>query len=160
MFFLVFSTCPPGVVTSMSRVPGLGPPVRTRSCHNTHFMGPKLKKIWFKLTPRIFYYQITPVLHGVSRPEKVANGRVTTDWLKHPEHRKMFQYCESTRSRSGRRVIVASTRTARYKKSKIPSLAKIVAAQTLVILDISSRLSLYVHYHYHYHYHYCCCCCC
>ena len=118
------------------------------------------KKIWFKLTPRIFYYQITPVLHGVSRPEKVANGRVTTDWLKHPEHRKMFQYCESTRSRSGRRVIVASTRTARYKKSKIPSLAKIVAAQTLVILDISSRLSLYVHYHYHYRCCCCCCCCC
>ena len=46
--------------------------------------------------------------------------------LKHPEHRKMFNIINSNRTRSGKKVVVPTSRTTRYEKSTIPSLAKLI----------------------------------
>ena len=44
--------------------------------------------------------------------------------LKHPEHRKLFTVTESVRH--GRRVAVPASRTTRYERSTIPSLARLI----------------------------------
>ena len=44
--------------------------------------------------------------------------------LKHPEHRKIFTVTESLRN--GRRVAVPASRTTRYERSTIPSLARLI----------------------------------
>ena len=50
--------------------------------------------------------------------------------LKHPQHRNIFDYRNSNfyyyKTRSGKKVIVPKFRTARYAKSTIPSLAKLI----------------------------------
>ena len=50
--------------------------------------------------------------------------------LKHPEHRKIFKFNNSDRTRYGNKVIVPTARTARYDKSTIPSLARIINQQS------------------------------
>ena len=46
--------------------------------------------------------------------------------LKHPQHRKMFVYTDSDKTRAGKKVVIPSCKTARYEKSTIPALAKII----------------------------------
>ena len=46
--------------------------------------------------------------------------------LKHPEHRKIFNYKDSNITRSGKKVIVPKFRTSRYGNSTVPSLARLV----------------------------------
>ena len=46
--------------------------------------------------------------------------------LKHPEHRKIFEYTNNSKTRLGKRVIVPLCKNARYEKSTIPALAKII----------------------------------
>ena len=45
--------------------------------------------------------------------------------LKHPEHRKMFTFSSSDRTRSGKQVYVPWARTQRYARSAVPSLGRI-----------------------------------
>ena len=59
------------------------------------------------------------------RREKIAI-KFANKILKHPEHRKMFKFVNSGRTRLGKKVDVPMTKTARYEKSPIPSLAKII----------------------------------
>ena len=46
--------------------------------------------------------------------------------LKHPEHRKMFNFDLSSTTRAGRRVIVPVARTTRYERSTVPALANLM----------------------------------
>ena len=46
--------------------------------------------------------------------------------LKHPEHRKMFKFSSSDRTRSGNKVYVPWARTQRYARSAVPSLGRII----------------------------------
>ena len=46
--------------------------------------------------------------------------------LKHPAYRKIFAFNEKSNMRSGKKVIVPTTKTARYEKSTIPSLCNII----------------------------------
>ena len=59
------------------------------------------------------------------RREKIAE-RFASKILKHPEHRKIFRFVNNDRTRLGKRVHVPHTRTARYERSTVPSLAKII----------------------------------
>ena len=45
--------------------------------------------------------------------------------LLHPEHKKMFKTIQCN-TRSGKRVIIPKSQTARYRKSTIPALAEII----------------------------------
>ena len=58
------------------------------------------------------------------RRQKIATS-FAKKILKHPEHRKLFQFT-SDRTRSGKKVILPNTKTVRYEKSPVPSLAKII----------------------------------
>ena len=49
--------------------------------------------------------------------------------FKHPVHGKMFQRNEGRKPRGGRQVIVPVGKSARYNKSAIPSLAKLLNDQ-------------------------------
>ena len=53
----------------------------------------------------------------------------STKILKHPEHRKMFKISASKRTRSGKTIIEPTTRTARYRKSTVPSLARLINSE-------------------------------
>ena len=46
--------------------------------------------------------------------------------LKHEDHRKMFQFSESERTRAGKKILVPWARTSRYARSTVPSLARII----------------------------------
>merc|ERR1712001_708243 len=46
--------------------------------------------------------------------------------LKHPEHRKMFTFYSSDRTRSGKQIYVPWARTNRYDRSAVPSLGRII----------------------------------
>ena len=46
--------------------------------------------------------------------------------LKHPEHRKIFEFTTNKTTRAGRKVVVPKSKTTRYKKSAVPSLANII----------------------------------
>ena len=46
--------------------------------------------------------------------------------FKHPVHRQMFTLRKGNKTRSGCKVVVPEAKTARYEKSAIPSLAKII----------------------------------
>ena len=46
--------------------------------------------------------------------------------LKHEDHRKMFQFSESDRTRAGKKVLVSWARTSRYARSTVPSLARMI----------------------------------
>ena len=59
------------------------------------------------------------------RREKLAL-KLAKNVLRHPEHRKMFKFSTKSNMRSGKRVIIPKTRTARYEKSTVPSLGKII----------------------------------
>ena len=63
------------------------------------------------------------------RRQKIALN-VATKILKHPEHRNIFKFRDSNyyyyKTRSGKKVIVPKFRTARYAKSTVPSLAKLI----------------------------------
>ena len=59
------------------------------------------------------------------RRQKIAQ-KFAIKILKHPEHRKMFNIIESNRTRSGKKVVVPNSKTTRYEKSTIPSLAKLI----------------------------------
>ena len=58
------------------------------------------------------------------RREKIAVN-FAKKILKNSEHRKMFNISEGN-TRSRKRVIIPNTRTARYERSTIPSLGKII----------------------------------
>ena len=58
------------------------------------------------------------------RQEMIKNFAIKT--LKHPVHRNLFKFSACNSSRSGRKVIVPSTRTQRYERSSIPSLSKYI----------------------------------
>ena len=45
--------------------------------------------------------------------------------LKHPVHRQIFTTTESC-TRNGKRVVVPASRTVRYERSSIPSLARLI----------------------------------
>ena len=45
--------------------------------------------------------------------------------LRHPEHRKMFNFTKGN-MRSGKQVIIPTTKTTRYQNSTIPSLGKLI----------------------------------
>ena len=49
-----------------------------------------------------------------------------TKILKHPEHQKIFNITVTEGTRSGKRIVEPFTRRARYAKSTIPSLAKMI----------------------------------
>jgi hypothetical protein len=59
------------------------------------------------------------------RREKIIKN-FATKILKHPVHRYIFKYSESSRTRSGPKIIVPFTRTSRYERSSIPSLGKFI----------------------------------
>ena len=59
------------------------------------------------------------------RREKIAFN-FAHKLLKNPEHRKMFQFDMSSRTRHGNRVIVPAARTKRYEDSTVPSIAKLI----------------------------------
>ena len=46
--------------------------------------------------------------------------------LKHEDHRKMFQFSESDRTRAGKKVLVPWASTSRYARSTVPSLARMI----------------------------------
>ena len=46
--------------------------------------------------------------------------------LKHPDHRKMFTFVKDNGTRKGKRIVVPYCRTARYKNTAIPNLARII----------------------------------
>ena len=46
--------------------------------------------------------------------------------LRHPEHRKMFTFNTKGNMRSGKKVVIPTAKTARYKKTTIPSLGMII----------------------------------
>ena len=46
--------------------------------------------------------------------------------LKHPAHRKMFKIDLNAKTRKGKRIIIPTTKTARYAKSSIPSLGNLI----------------------------------
>ena len=46
--------------------------------------------------------------------------------LVHPEHRNIFQFMKNNRTRSGKIVVVPTCKNARYEKSTVPALAKII----------------------------------
>ena len=46
--------------------------------------------------------------------------------LKHPQHRKIFKVSDNKRTRSGKLIIEPPTRTARYSRSAVPSLARLI----------------------------------
>ena len=59
------------------------------------------------------------------RRDKIAEkfaGKV----LKHPQHRKMFQFILSDRTRSGKKILVPWARTQRYARSTVPSLGRLI----------------------------------
>ena len=59
------------------------------------------------------------------RRDKIAEkfaGKV----LKHPQHRKMFQFILSDRTRSGKKILVPWARTQRYARSTVPSLGRVI----------------------------------
>ena len=68
------------------------------------------------------------------RRQKIALN-FATKILKHPEHRKNFNYRNSDyfyyKTRSGKKVIVPKFRTARYGRSTVPALAKLIGALAL-----------------------------
>ena len=63
------------------------------------------------------------------RRQKIAVN-FATNILKHPEHRKLFNYKDCRyyyyKTRSGKKVMVPKFRTARYAKSTVPSLANLI----------------------------------
>ena len=64
------------------------------------------------------------------RRDKIAEkfaGKV----LKHSEHKKMFQFCPSDRTRSGNKVVVPWARTQIYARSTVPSLARLINEKSL-----------------------------
>ena len=46
--------------------------------------------------------------------------------LKHPQHRKIFKISDNKRTRSGKLIVEPPTRTARYSRSAVPSLARLI----------------------------------
>ena len=46
--------------------------------------------------------------------------------IKHPVHRNMFKWREGRATRTGTKVIVPKAKTKRYRRSSIPSLARII----------------------------------
>ena len=74
-------------------------------------------------------YQDNLALMGLEKLEHRRNSlshKFARKVYKHPEHRKMFQLNRGRITRTARRVIVPQTRTARYERSTVPSLAKII----------------------------------
>ena len=61
----------------------------------------------------------------ISRRQKIAEN-FSKKILRHPEHRKMFQFEYKSKTRKGKKVIIPKGKTERYRKSTIPSLAKII----------------------------------
>lgn len=59
------------------------------------------------------------------RRQKIASN-FAKKILKHPEHRKMFTFIKSNKTKSGEKVLIPFCRTSRYENSFIPSLAKII----------------------------------
>ena len=63
-------------------------------------------------------------------PLDVRRQRIATNFakkiLKNPEHRKIFKIIDSNKTRMGKKIVVPQCRTARYEKSTIPSLAKLI----------------------------------
>ena len=59
------------------------------------------------------------------RRDKISEN-CAKNFLKHPEHRKMFQFNLKSKTRSGKRVVIPQSRTERYSRSTIPSLGNII----------------------------------
>ena len=60
-----------------------------------------------------------------NRREKLCQ-KFARKTLKHPVHGKMFTINKNNQTRSGRKVIEPKAKTARYRKSSIPSLARML----------------------------------
>ena len=74
-------------------------------------------------------YQDKLALMGLEKLENRRNSlshKFSRKVFKHPEQSKIFQINGGRVTRTARRVIVPPARTARYDKSTIPSLAKIL----------------------------------
>ena len=60
----------------------------------------------------------------LERRQKLAD-KFVLKILKNEEHRKMFKFTNS-KTRAGNRIVIPNTRTARYLKTTVPSLANII----------------------------------
>ena len=60
-----------------------------------------------------------------NRRQKIAEN-FAKKILKNPAHRKMFSFSVKGNMRSGKKVLIPKTRTARYANMTIPSLGKII----------------------------------
>ena len=59
------------------------------------------------------------------RREKIAEN-FAKKVLKHPAHRTMFKFDLKSKTRSGKKVIIPKSSTARYSNSTVPSLGNII----------------------------------
>ena len=59
------------------------------------------------------------------RRDKIAEN-FAKKVLRHPEHRKMFNFDPENRTRSGKKVIIPKSSSARYQNSTIPALGNII----------------------------------
>ena len=65
-------------------------------------------------------------LEPLANRREVLCNKFARKTFKHPVHTKMFIPSSRENARSGRKVIEPNTKTARYRKSSVPSLAKLI----------------------------------
>ena len=67
-------------------------------------------------------------LEPLANRREVLSNKFARKTVKHPAHSQMFTFANRHNARSGRKVIEPTAKTARYRKSSIPSLAKLINA--------------------------------
>ena len=67
-------------------------------------------------------------LEPLEERRKMLSQNFARKTIRHPNHSKMFTFSRGKQTRSGRKVIVPQAKTARYDKSAIPSLARMINA--------------------------------
>ena len=65
-------------------------------------------------------------LETLERRRDILCKKFAAKTFKHPAHKQMFTLTKGTNTRSGRKVVIPQAKHARYERSSIPSLAKII----------------------------------
>ena len=77
-----------------------------------------------------------------NRREKLCK-KFARKTLKHPVHGKMFTINQNNQTRSGRKVIEPQAKSARYRKSSIPSLARMLNSSWISVFVSLTLLEIY-----------------